>query len=87
MQELTPSLAEQLGIRVNDGVMVARVAPGTPAAEAGLRARDVILEANRQPVSSIKSFREQIDDAKGEFVLLLVSRDGQTLFRSLKLSK
>jgi serine protease Do len=41
--ELTPDLAEAMGMADNEGVLVNEVLPNTPAAEAGLRNGDVIL--------------------------------------------
>ena len=40
-----------MGITVqgDNGVVVEQVSPGSPAAQAGLKTYDVILEANRQP--------------------------------------
>src|SRR5262249_32623867 len=48
VQTLTPELAENLNLDKGlKGVVVTQVEPGGPAAEAGLRRGDVILEVNR----------------------------------------
>src|SRR5262249_5080499 len=50
-QPLTPDLAENLGLdRTLKGVVVTQVDPSGPAADAGLRRGDVLLEVNRTPV-------------------------------------
>jgi Do/DeqQ family serine protease len=59
------------------GVMVKSVQEGSPAAQSGLRANDVILGVGRTPVSDLKSFREA---AKGAALLMLkVRRNGDVI--------
>ncbi|KAB2864648.1 MAG: trypsin-like serine protease, partial [Bauldia sp.] len=43
IQDLTPDLAEALGIRETHGAVVASVESGSPAAEAGIQAGDIIV--------------------------------------------
>ena len=40
------------------GVVVSRVAPDSPAAEAGIQRGDIVREVNRQPVTDIESYTE-----------------------------
>jgi serine protease Do len=61
-------------------VAVSAVRPGTPAAEAGLRRGDVIQEVNRRAVASVPEFERAIRQAGREPVLLLIHREGNTLF-------
>ena len=59
------------------GVLVKSVKEGSSASQAGLRANDVIVAVGRNPITSIKTFREA---AKGANVLVLkVRRGGDTL--------
>jgi serine protease Do len=44
IQNVTPDLAEALGLDAAAGAMVAAVTPGSPAEEAGIRTGDVILD-------------------------------------------
>jgi serine protease Do len=53
---ITPELAERYRLESRQGVVVTHVEPGSPAEEAGLRVRDVILEINRQKVDSLNDF-------------------------------
>jgi serine protease Do len=56
MQTLTPALADSLGLdRGTRGAVVADVAEGTPAAKAGLRPGDVIVEIDHKPVTSAEA--------------------------------
>jgi serine protease Do len=68
-----------LPARVQGGVLVQGVEPGSQAAMLGLRQGDVILQANRQAVSSVHDLEKALGQHKGQ-VLLLVWRDGATLF-------
>ncbi len=55
------------------GVLVRSVQEGSPAAQSGLRANDLIVAVGRTPVSNTKAFREA---AKGASLLLLNIRRG-----------
>jgi serine protease Do/serine protease DegQ len=55
------------------GVLVKSVQDGSPAAQAGLRANDVIVAVGRTPITNTKTFREA---AKGASVLILNVRRG-----------
>jgi serine protease Do len=65
--------------QIRSGVVIERVAPGSKAARAGLRSGDVILEANRVKMSSVRRFTQVYKRSRGR-VLLLVHRRGSTLF-------
>ena len=51
IQELTRALAQSLHINTTEGVLVADVSKGSPAAKAGLKRGDVILAFNGRPTS------------------------------------
>ena len=85
VQELTPALRQRLGVE-DPGVLVARVAPGGTAEQAGLRTGDVIVEANRQPVASIADLAAAL--APGDRpALLLVRRGDASVFVLLARSR
>ncbi len=67
------------GHGVVEGVAVVAVAPGSPADRAGIRAGDVVVAANRHPVSSPKALSEALAPVHGA-VALLIWRDGRELF-------
>ena len=59
------------------GVVIAEIDPESPSAEAGLKVGDVILEANREPVTSAKQAVDLSEKLKKEKkVLLRVSTKG-----------
>jgi len=81
VQPLTPPMARELGLKVREGVLVRDVVDGGRAAEAGIRAGDVIVEINRQPVRTVEDLKARVDkQAKNEPMVLLVNRDGQALY-------
>ena len=81
VEPVTPRLAREMRLRDERGVIVRDVEADSPAAEAGLRAGDVIVEVNRQAVHSVADMHRQIDgQAKGTPVLMLVHRGDSSLF-------
>lgn len=62
-----------------NGVAVTRVAPGSPAARAGLRPGDIITSVNREPVDSIAAFRS-LASADTEQLLLHIRRGNGAMF-------
>jgi serine protease Do len=78
---LTPELASQLGVSGDDGVVVVEVLEDGPAARAGIRRGDLILEVNRRPVRRPDEVRNAIAKMKdGEMVLLRVRRGNEAVF-------
>ncbi len=81
LQPLTPPMARELGLKVKEGVLVRDVVEGGRAAEAGIRAGDVIVEVDRRPVRTIEDFKARLEkQAKDQPVVMLVNRDGQTMY-------
>jgi len=68
--------------RVRHGVVVARVAPNSPAARRGLRPGDVLSEVNRVTITSVAQFHKVYAAARGS-VLLRVHRGGHTRYMLL----
>jgi serine protease Do len=81
VQPLTPSLAQQLGVRATQGLVVQNVTEGSPAAEAGFERGDVIVEVNKKPVKSVADLRESVaKNGKGSPILFRVQRQDASLF-------
>jgi serine protease Do len=85
VQDLSPEIAEQLGLDDTRGVVVTGVEPGSAAAEAGLRRGDVILEVNQQAVGDTAAFAGAVGDG-GKGALLLVRRGNAEVFVAVKKS-
>ena len=78
---LTPNLARRYGIRTTRGLMITEVDPASDAARKGLQPTDIVLEVNRQKVSTEEEWDAAIAKKKsGEALLLLIRREanGQT---------
>jgi len=59
-EELTPSLAAELGLDVDRGVIIAEVVPGTAAEEAGLQPGDVIVELDGEAINDFADLRNRV---------------------------
>jgi serine protease Do len=82
MNSLDADLGRALG--VDRGVLVLKLSPGTPAADAGLRAGDVIVRAAGTAVSSVGELRRTLERHSADAsVELQIVRDRKT--RTLKL--
>lgn len=85
VQELTQELSQSLGIEDTTGLLIANVEPNKPAAEAGLKRGDLILEVNQQPVNTIKEYKKIMRAAKKtESILFLIKRENHTRFVAVK---
>ena len=81
VQPLTPALAQQLGVRATQGLVVQDVREGSPAADAGFERGDVIVEVDKKPVTSLAELREAVDRrAKGKPMLFRIQRQDASLF-------
>ncbi len=82
VEDLTPDIARQLNLpKAAKGVVVAGVERGSAAEEAGLKRGDVIEEINKQRINNAKDYRRIASKIKkGESVLLLINRRGNTFY-------
>ena len=84
LQDLTPQMADRLGVKDGQGVAVVGVQDETPAAKAGIQEGDIILEVNRHTIHSVKEAKETIAKSdKQDALLLLVQRSGASVYIAL----
>jgi serine protease DegQ len=76
---LTPALAQRLGIKATSGAIVAQVAPGGPADQAGIKVGDVITSIAGQPITSAEDLLAALRKHKpGDVVDVVIDRNGTT---------
>jgi serine protease Do len=77
VRNITPDLADRLGIAAGKGVVVQDVKQGSFAEDLGLNRGDVILEVNKQPVNNPADFTKIESSLKsGQDVVFLVRPRG-----------
>jgi len=76
LQDLNADLARQFGYALGQGVLIAGVAPGSPAALARIQAGSLIEEVNRQPVHNLKELQQAVQQASSAENILLLIRSG-----------
>jgi len=85
VQEITPDMARHFGMAEKAGVVVTRVAEGSPAEEAGIQPQDVILRVNRTDIRSLKDYLQATAGGKeGDSFLFLMRRGDSNFFLTLK---
>ncbi len=83
-------MADQLDLPKDQGIVIAGVTEDSPAAKAGLKANDILLELDGKPVSSnVGEFMKQVQGLKAdESVRAVVLRKGKKVtIRGLKVSE
>ena len=88
LSEITPELAEAMGITDDAGLVIVEVDADSEAEEKGLLAGDLITEAGQQKIESIADFEARVEEAQEagrKSLLLLVRRDGAPRFVALGL--
>jgi serine protease DegS len=79
-QDLTPALAESLGIQFREGILVSGVLEGGPADQAGLKPGDVIAMIDRRPIGSSPEMLKSIAaKAPGSPLSIALYRDDREL--------
>jgi serine protease Do len=83
VQPISPELARQFKLAAGEGVLVSEVEEDSPAARAGIRPGDAIVEVNRRRVKDVKSFEDALGRSSQE-VLLFIQREGRSQYVVLK---
>ncbi len=83
VQPITPELARQFKLPAGEGVLVSEVDEDSPAARAGIRPGDAIIEVNRRRVKDLRSFEDALGRSEQD-VLLFVQREGRSQYVVLK---
>lgn len=85
---ITPQIAQTLDLGVDSGVLVAQVVQDGPAAAAGIRRGDVIVEFNHEDVADVGEFLGALRSVEpGDTVNVVVVRDGERQTVQLRLGE
>ena len=77
IQDVTPTLAKEFKLKESKGALVGDVVPSGPAAKAGFKDGDVVLEFNGKSVADSRQLKLTVADTKpGSTVPVKVWRDG-----------
>src|SRR5205085_6256541 len=60
LREVTPQVADELGLGVQSGMLIGAVVPGAPADQAGLRPGDVIVRIDGHAISDQEDFANAV---------------------------
>jgi len=78
IQNVTPEVADSLGMSGQKGALVAELTPGGPAQKAGVQPEDVIVELDGHPVGSSTELTRLVGETQsGEIIHLKIIRGGK----------
>ena len=78
IQPMSEALAKQFGLPESKGILIAQVEKNSPAAEAGLKAGDVIVRYDGREVNEVHQLRDLVaGTAPGTKVKLEIMREGK----------
>ncbi|MES2345420.1 MAG: DegQ family serine endoprotease [Chlamydiota bacterium] len=87
VDNLTPELSKQLGYTtIEEGVVITKVKPGSPAAVVGMRPGYLIQAINHKKIANVTEFNDAINEAsKSKRILMLVRQGNATRFYTIKI--
>ncbi len=87
IQDVTPDVAEAMGLKVEAGALITDVPEG-PARDAGLLSGDIITTFNGQEISDVRDLTRTVADSPiGEDVPVIVLREGEEMTIPVKLGR
>jgi len=85
IQGITPDIAASLGIRPDEGALVAELTPGGPAERGGLKVGDVVVGVDGQAVHTPSALTQRVAlVGAGQTIQVQVLRDGRPLTVSVR---
>lgn len=88
MQPVTDDLAKYFGLAKTEGALISAVQENSPAAKAGLKRGDVVLEFNKQAIASPDDLQEAVRATKpGDKATLLVHRNNSDIYVTVTIAE
>jgi serine protease Do len=88
IQPLTPELAEKFGLKDTRGILVSDVSENSPAAEAGMKRGDIILEFDGKRVEDPVHLRNGVAHTEpGKKVPVKIWRKGKEMVLNVKIEE
>lgn len=88
IQPVTQEIAESLNLKSQEGALVGEVQPGLPAANAGMKARDIIIDVDGTPIRTARELQRKIASLRPDSTAKVkVIRDGKEQMIDVKLAK
>lgn len=88
IQELTPDLTQGMGLSSDKGALIASVQDNSPAAEAGIKAGDVVLGFGDHTIASPKDLSRVVAETpSGSSMPMKIWRDGSERTISVKIAQ
>jgi len=86
LQEVTPDIADAMGMKNTDGALIASVDVDSPAFFSGLKQGDVVQSFSGKPVKDGRAFARMVAEAEaGKRVPITVVRDGHQVALGLRI--
>lgn len=78
VQDITPDIANALGLPVKAGALIGQIEPGSPAEKAGLKAGDAIIAIDGRALLSSNHLRNNVGlRERGEKIKITIFRNGK----------
>lgn len=88
LQNLTPEIAQALGLNSAKGALIAQVQPGGPADSSGLESGDVVRSFAGRPVADSRDFARLVAEARaGARVPVKIVRGGREISLDLRIGR
>lgn len=88
IQPVTQEIAESLNLKSQEGALVGEVQPNLPAANAGIKSGDVIVEVDGTPIKTVRELQRKIASFRPDStVKVKVLRNGKEQLIEVRLAK
>ena len=79
VQDITPAMAGQFGLKDNTGALITDVSPNSPADKAGLQSGDIVTDLNGKPIKDGRALQFAVASVRpGDTATATLVRDGKT---------